>query len=173
VGVFVAALIGGAAILFSLGASFHRDNLAESHTLFHWGTASAATAGALLVIMFLFWPAYVWVVEYRKRRVAGLRGRPPAPRVPGSGLFRRRRAAGTLQIIEARYGRQETKEEPVTTTVQQLVKDGRLKMTASTNALGIEDPLPNVVKELAVTYRVGTGPVQTRRYTEDFEIDLP
>jgi hypothetical protein len=167
--IFVATLATAAAVLFSLGASYHNDNLAEAHVLFHWGTL----AGSLLVIVFLLAPAYVWAVELRKRRVAGMRGRPAAPRVPGTGRFRRRRAAGNLVIVDAQYGRLDVMEVPVTANVQALVKEGRLKITANHQTLGITDPVEGQVKELEVTYRVGNGKTQTKRFTEGFEVDLP
>jgi hypothetical protein len=173
VGLIVSAAIAAVGILYGLGAAYHKDNPAESHTLYHWGAGVAAGAAALLVVVFLFWPAYVWAVDYRTRYMARLPGRPTL-HIPFTGRLRRRKSSGSLVIVKAVYGR----DDPcawtdVTETIRRMVKDGRLAMTVTTAGLGITDPLPGVVKELRVTYKVGGDAEKVSDFTEGFQVELP
>ncbi len=171
IGLIVAAAIAATSILYGLGAAYHKDSVAESHTLFHWAAGVAGGGVGLLVVVLFFWPAYRWAVEYRTRWVAELGGR-PALRVPLVGHIRRRKAAGELVIVKALFGR-EGDVVDVTDIIRGLVKDGRLTMVASLVQLGVDDPLFGVVKELVVTYRVGSGRERIVSFTENFPVELP
>ncbi len=173
VGIIVSAAVVTAATLYSLGAQYRTDNVAESHTLFHWGAGVAGGAGALLVVVFIFWPAYEWLVNYRTRWRAKLPGK-PALRIPFAGRWHRRQSGGSLEIIQAEYGREDRGVlVDVTEVVRGKVKGGRLKMTADHAALGIPDPIVNVPKELIVTYTSGRVTDKVVRFTEGFHVDLP
>jgi len=172
IGVLCSAMIAATTILYGLGAAYHTDSPAEAHVLYHWGAGVASGLLALIVIVFLFWPAYVWGVERRTRWIARLPGGPTI-KLPFAGRLRHR-MTGRLEIVSAKYGRDDHPNRwvDVTKEIRDLLTNDKLHVTVSNTLFPYPDPLPNLVKDLVVTFKLGGREIETRA-TEGFDLDLP
>lgn len=172
VGIFVGALGVAITVVYSVGASLEKDNRSEAHTLFHWGAGISAFAGSLLVMVFLFWPAYWWLAGRVATWVATQPVpplRPPWPRnprrfrVPFRSLERPQldtseppappavEGLGRV-IVTARYGAENSWSD-VTALIRTFVNQGNTRFLVQNDSMG-GDPLPNAPKRLEVHYEV-------------------
>jgi hypothetical protein len=139
------------------------DTLLAAYGLKHQDTKPPGSEGA--------WNGLLQAVRsWRDRR--GIAQEVPAVE-PRRSVVEASAVSGALEIIRATYGVPKVRVVDVTATLQALVRDGRLSITADNYTLG-GDPVENEVKALEIEYRfTGSPDLYRDSFVEGSRVELP